>query len=133
MSIDWSSYAIVGLAIPMSKLEQGKKKVKAFKHDYDESMVYCPKTGKKLWEEVTEYIPEYNRDESKLGEYKVLHQEDDEVIIALDYTSTGKYDSYCEFMNLPSSPDVAKFKKYMEYLGLWDFDEFGIYNILECC
>ena len=51
MSIDIDAVAAIGVLIDPRGLYQESIKIKTFDHDYDESISYCPKTGKELWME----------------------------------------------------------------------------------
>lgn len=144
MSVDWGAYAIIGVCIDVEKLYKPTEKIKNFDHDYTEDMIYDPKTGKPLWRDYRDSIdvvsgewddggPDGEGDLYKLGDYRICGDEDDDVVIcALVYSGDNGPNSH-SYHSLYTPEEFDKFKQYLQSVGLWNEEDFGLYCILTCC
>jgi len=130
MGIDYYAYVILGLPIDEDKLVTGHTEtIKAFDHNYPEYMSYCPKTGKKLWE--NKYIVENEIDLDDISEDIESVQDDDKIYAAifLEYMNL-KRDSGSILLEIPNIEEAKqKMRQYLEPLGLWNEEDFGLYLV----
>jgi len=130
MGIDYYAYVILGLPIDEDKLVTGHTEtIKAFDHNYPEYMSYCPKTGKKLWED--KYIVENEIDLDDISEDIESVQDDDKIYAAifLEYMNL-KRDSGSILLEIPNIEEAKqKMRQYLEPLGLWNEEDFGLYLV----
>tara|TARA_Y100000034_G_scaffold37672_2_gene46322 strand:- start:2476 stop:2889 length:414 start_codon:yes stop_codon:yes gene_type:complete len=135
MSAVWHSYAVIGILIDKDKLYKEAKTVKAFAHNHPRTMKFCPDTGKELWKEVREPIPEWDESET-LGSFKVHTSTDshDHVVGIIAADEAEMRGSGVDFTKLPDNlaDEKYKLKELLEPLGLWDESKFGLYSILYC-
>lgn len=137
MGADAYAYTIFGVLVPF-KTFYTKKKIKNFKHDYDESMNFCPVTGRPLWGVETEYVEEFNEVDEKIGEFNYVYQdhycdedkEDDQMIFLGKVTET-RYNKSTVFNPFDANEIEtlkAKLKAFLEKYNAWDEKSFGVYT-----
>lgn len=112
------------------------KTVKAFNHDYPQSVLYDPSTGKKLWKEQERPIPAYDEYCGILAGIEVIaagYGEDDlfaGLVVGHETSSNGgSVWGYLELDGLDTFKQ--KLKEALEPLGLWDSTKFGLYAVLQ--
>ena len=144
MGYDASSYAVVGIVIPANKLVSTEK-VKAFNHDYPETISFCPKTGKKLWYDNFVFINGEDYCEHKLENLDVIISNSGSEPNESDvFYFVGKTKEACEpgdtisKASFCSVTEIAKAKEetreVLSKFGLWDESKFGVYPVLvESC
>lgn len=133
MGADYYSYSVVGIEIDEKKLYLPPKKVKAFKHDYPESMKFSPDNGKPLWDTEEQPVPGYDPDDEKLGKYRIYHGTDHSVAVVGIGVEAGGYKKQYDFMKLGNTDKLKnELEDFLTPLGLWDKDKFGLYSICYC-
>ena len=137
MGVSWVAKAIIGVPLFEEKLYKKSIKVKAFDHDRPESMSFCPDTGKQLWKELEQTIPEFNDIENTVCGYPILGDEEMGKYIALpglhvnDGPSNHRGSGH-ELVKL--SDDLKSLREKMRDdlgpLGLWVEKKFGMHCII---
>lgn len=158
MGMDCYAKTIIGIKLPDEEdIPPAKKSVrkKAFKHDFEDDgeMEFHPKTGQKLWLEETEeidadypsliidYDDEYLGQEPKPGQNVVSIPEGLSTAYGTDQNSwyigfvseTGSHRCGRDevFESLPDINSLKdQLKMFLEPLGYWDEDKFGLYTVL---
>jgi hypothetical protein len=139
MGVDYSAVALIGVRVDLDNL-MPKKKVKAFPHDYPEETMFCPKTGRKLWD--VERVPVDGYDEGKdLFHGFRVHAGTNwsdgthEMFIAFESVRV-KDDDGTAIRHLTGVNCISEMSKCMqsvlEPLGMWDENEFGLWVVLVC-
>ena len=132
MGARFTAHSIIGVRFSKDLLYKTVRR-KAFEHDFPEDQNFCPETGKALWEDVKEPIPDYCDEGDSLGDYELVQNYDDDMLYCtLLHTEDGDY-GRCDVLSLPSDLKKQKelMKSYLETLGLWDENSFGMYAFLE--
>lgn len=137
MSADFIAKAIVGIQVDPKKFYGPPKKVKAFPHNYDESVKFCPQTGKECWSTERELLGGVDKDLEKIGKFEIHKGTDDfyhvvGVVAATETNSNGGNE--IDFVPIPADLEAQKqeLKALLEPLGMWDESKFGLYTLL-CC
>lgn len=135
MGVSYYSQAVIGCKISEEKLYQKPLLEKRFNHNYGQDIKFCPKTGRELWREVLNPISQYNEDD-RLGEYKLCRSNDTDLVVSLVGTKcvNACYDPgitmhKIDFVDLENKKQ--KLKSFLESLGLWNEDNFGLFNVVE--
>lgn len=136
MGVDYEAYAIIGIPVRVSHFKEFKV-VKAFEHNYPETMKYCPNTGKALWvthEHYTDAIDEDGVGDCKLNGIPLLRtdyydEEDNFFVVALQ-VSTDCGDEMAEFDPKEIKAKKKEIKEVLEPLGLWDESKFGLWAVM---
>lgn len=130
MGVSFTAHSIIGIYVKRDLLYKTIKQ-KAFEHNFSEDQNFCPKTGKALWIEVEEPIPEYDGDD-KLGIYKTVEDYDGDIVYcALFHNKDGR--GRKGVLKIPDDFTEQKnaMKSYLEKLGLWNAT-FGLHSFLHC-
>ena len=157
MGVDYSAMLVIGIKLPeeseLPRLKTFTRK-KAFKHDFEDNseIEFDPKTGKKLFldekEEIDSDLPAFVYDDEGMTK-EDLEDERQTIIkgckgfkIIPDYSMTGETDFYMgynlktdeysfkkEVPNIENMRDIIK--KYLDPLGLWNENKFGLHLILQ--
>jgi hypothetical protein len=129
--------SIIGIKISPSKFFVNKK-IRAYNHSYPDEYEYDPKSGKRLWVENPEPIPDAdgnfqkNNTENKylLHRYKgwqafAILDDNDSQILGAGSCSDGA----TSFLQLSKLSDMKDdLKNSLMPLGLWDQNKFGLYT-----
>lgn len=138
MSVIYRAQALIGVRIKPGKLFKIKT-IKAFDHNYDQDIQYCPNTGRKLWTTSNEPIEGFTYKNMTFGEYKVVTDTDAEnyyicVYVADDTCSDGGPEN-CK-TDLPTlyemNNEIKKFKEFLASKSLWEKEAFGLWSVLYC-
>lgn len=134
MGADYSSAAVIGVKIDQGKLATSKM-VKAFPHDFGPDINFHPKTGKKLWMEKAEYIPQYDEYKGTLAGFRVTFTTDNTTMYC-GIVASGTHSNCGSEAKRTKLEDIgeikAKLKSALEPLGLWDEKSFGLWTVLHC-
>lgn len=141
MGYDASSYSVVGLVIPASKLLKSIK-VKAFDHNLPNTMKFCPDTGRSLWRDQLTFPDGTEFPNHKVSGLEIISQSSEDeptnpnTIFFVGKSKRANSDSD----NKPfwSESEIAKAKidiqRILSNYGLWDESKFGVYPVLyESC
>ena len=134
--MSYYSYSVIGLKIDKDKLHQKPKLEKAFPHNHPQSLKFDPQTGKKLWKEISNPIPEYNEYDDDLdceavGKYKLIYgTEQERCVVQLVGADDAEGRDCSNFVKMPIDEQIQEFKDFMQKLGLWDEKNFGLHSIL---
>jgi hypothetical protein len=124
-------------------------KTRAYGHDYDVSMNFCPKTGTKLWTETPTYLHGFDPKKPNWGKFELMYLREYsnnhlwhghirkaiEVVVAIFHSSEDKSvtDPPITTMPLPIA-DLEKRKKdlqdFLTPLGLWSEADFGLHSFV---
>lgn len=134
MGVLYQAISVLGFRFNRSKLYVTKQE-KTFEHDFPEEHMYCPHTGRKLWQKTSEEIPQYRNE--KLGKYPVYEDyETDYAYCALYIGKCGGHDHEREFFQIPEDLEMKKqeMMKFLLDIDFWDdsFGLFGLHTILYC-
>lgn len=145
MGVDVYAMSGIGLSFNPGKFAKTVK-FKKFDHNYDENVLFCPKTGKQCWEQETKFLktPVIDRPDlvikseddveiNKIGNYKVINSEELSVVCVVSCkTKSNRIDSSSVLAKIPIdfNKEVENFKKDMKDLGIWDQKNFGLHVIL---
>jgi hypothetical protein len=133
------THAIIGLRVPWNAVCKGRKKVKAFKHNYPEDWDFDPQSSEKLWHEKDVFIEgwtgEEHGDENLCG-YDIVRKPSYDgpskfVFICLRYVGAGDplEGDPPQITNLPTPREEQLFKEKMAELGLLDEDNLDDYGL----
>lgn len=144
-SKSYDATALIGCWLPSEKLF-AKQKIKAFEHDYPESMKFCHQTGRPLWKEATVCVlcPNKAVEDLKSGEKIgpfVLHIDHQRRWFCLAITKVFTEDAKGKggVQLIPLTHDDAfslqslrtKLKETLLPHNLWDDKNFGLWSILD--
>lgn len=133
MGASYSAMMVVGVPFDRKFLWQPPKKVRAFDHNYPESMNFDPDSGRALWEEEEESIPGYDDAAETLGGCHIVTGGDyGGCWIGAITLSQGEYDKpgFCRLTAADLEQAREKLRTVLEPLRAWDESKFGIYTIL---
>ena len=137
--MSYYSYAVIGIKVDRDKLYQKSKIVKAFDHNHPETMNFCPDTGKPLWEKVEEpVLAGWDEDGDEFGPYTMITGTEGTprivgIVVAEAEVYPGHYNPVHKHkrVEIPNiDVEKQKMKEFLEPLGLWDADQFGLHSIL---
>jgi hypothetical protein len=127
MSVSYSASAVIGVMISVKDLLGPPVKVKAFNHQYDESVNFCPTTGQKLWKVKQSYIKEYSEGDNLNGVKCFYVQEENEILVG-DGIKVDIYGSMSNSMRINFVGDIKdKVRNALKPLGLWHEGSFGLH------
>lgn len=134
MGVSYTAYAVIGFKVDHSLLfKPGFRK--AFKHDYpyDANKLYCPKTGKKLYEAEDEPIEGFDPENDKFGEYDVITAGmNDYNTYFIGFIVENEYDEVDGVMPLPNNENIQKLQDDMTKAFPNKKLTFGLYAVLYC-
>lgn len=125
MSVDYYSYAVLGVELPVDKLY--RTVVREHKeHKVTPGMKYCPVCGEQAFVEVKEAL--FDEDEQRVGGLDLIWSTDEEQafvgLVAVEREICFKVDSLDGIK--------AWLREELEPFGLWDEDKFGLYAVQYC-
>lgn len=138
MSVDYTSYAVIGCEIPVKALTTRNIK-RACKHSIQSDHKFCPECGKPAWETGMGipdwYQPDSDRiyDKDKNDYVNLVFSTDQKHCIA-GFWSRADNDNPKGFLT-PShlgSETREKVRAILESVGLWDESKFGLYAVQYC-
>ncbi len=132
MGVSYNATAVLGIKIDRYRLHE-KRTVKAYDHNYPESMKFDPQTGNKLWVQQESLISAINHydesDDYMLGPFKVIFiSESEDCYVVLSSVSTDRRPKKTE-----ANFNREELQQVLEPLGLWDEKQFGLWAIVEIC
>lgn len=139
------SYSGIGLKIELDKY--GRQELqKVGEHDFNETTLYHPRTGQKLWEEITVY-PEIL--DNLMSGFKVVVNETElkcvghakydpyrlhTLIVFINWVRDRDYDKKTQNFQILTRNSTSiqesydKLKEIFEPLGMWDNSNFGLWT-----
>jgi len=135
MGYDPHAATVIGIKFKCSEIIK-KSTVKAYPHDYPETMKFCPQTGKKLWDVEFSLIDGTEPHEAMLGGLDVkfanpesrIDNPDEDIFVGIA-SEAGVNDS--KFLAGQNFEEYKKkVQEVLEPLGLWKESRFGIYTFL---
>jgi|SRR3990172_1462906 len=151
MGLSVTSYAIIGLSVPPEKAwHQVKRRVGD--HDFPESTLFHPTTGKALWESEWEIIPASgftphkfksggeDHSEPNFGEFKVYvigdRRDNTLQVFVAAVSAVSHAFGRDETARGVCDPDLVRervgaLQAASEQAGLWDPERFGLWSITD--
>jgi hypothetical protein len=149
MSITVACDTVVGIKFEKKDLFEIKT-VKAFNHNYPETMKFCPETGKKLWsiDKWSAKFPGLERGDDRFAGLKLVngpnvYKKNDEstygfesdpetFYIGKSFQTNGYQDDkrVSLITEKALAESKAEVKEKLEPLGLWDEKNFGVWTVL---
>lgn len=136
MGIDFYATAAIGCKVPIEKAKQ-KARVRACSHPGVDSLRYCPICGREVWVEVEVWvIPETEIGDPIVPEglEAIFSTDREELVIAAVFVGSeshrGRQSCVLAKLEYPFVDDYRdKVQEFLEPLGLWDPDLFGLWVI----
>lgn len=134
MSTTYHAAAVVGCKINKSKIFFTEKVRGCGHYSALAEDKFCPHCGQKAWREERRSILEYDKDEGTICGFRVFNNEHENyVFVAGRCTETDQF-AYQPAKMLGTSTihtEVQmKLKSALAPLGLWDYEQFGIWVIV---
>lgn len=139
MSVECYAYAFIGLEIPKDAIWQ-ETFVPSCRHEKPSNAKFCPECGKTAsMVKKRSHHPKYDEDKTTFCGFPFVAGTDGKRVFVSATTPTegakGSYSNECAEMqplheNLEQR--IAKLKKAMQEIGLWDESKFGIWAVNYC-
>jgi len=149
MGITVAVDTVIGVRLSKDKIYKTDK-VKAFDHNYPDTMKFCPETGKKLWkmDSWVARFPGLERGDDRFASLKLVngpytYKPNEEKSLGYDSdvetfylgksfeTNGYQDDKRVSFISPEMIANIKdKVRANLEPLGLWDEKEFGIWTVL---
>lgn len=134
MSVDYYSYAVIGLKIDPSSLMKKTKK-RGCNCKIEQIGKFCPECREPSYVIDETPIEGYDYSEQTFHGYKVVFSTDEqEAFICAIYAMSRSYEDKPSLSGVPY--DIKKLKEDMKNvlgpLGFWNEKEFGLWSVLHC-